>query len=216
MEFAGREYIYLPQKKIDKLKGYISEDKKEGEEKENESEAPLPELNLEKMVEKKEEKDAPLPPLNLKEKSKENQEKENLNKILDNDNKMEKEDEKISCDSNSCCTISNEHLNDKYSNEGSYEDNYSCDSFGNDDNNFYLNQEKEKEGNYVQETDINIFSVNYNKILNKEFSLKEIPIRCKKCTAVLNIFSNLNLIENDDYKWECEFCKNINIIKLVI
>ena len=209
MEFAGREYIYLPQKKIDKLKGYKSEYKKEGKEKENENDAPLPQLNLEKKI--IEEKDAPLPPLNPKEESKENQEKENN---LDNDNKMEIEDEVISADSNSCCNVSYEHLNDKYSNEGSYEDNCSCDSFGNNDNNFCMKEEEVKEENYVQETDINILSVNYNKILNKEFSLKENPIRCKKCTAVLNIYSNLNLIENDEYKWECEFCKQINIIKI--
>ena len=124
MEFADREYIYLPQKKIDKINGYKSEDKKEGEEKENENVNPL---NLEKkQIEKKEEeKDAPPPPLNPKEKSKENQEEENLNKIL-GDDKFEIKDEEISCDSNSCCNISNEHLNDKYSNEGSYEDNLSC------------------------------------------------------------------------------------------
>ena len=215
MEFAGREYIYLPQKKIDKLKGYKSEDKKEGEENENQNVAPLPQLNLEKkMIEKKveenEEKDAP-PPLNPKEKPKENHEEENLNKIEDNENKKEIKDEEISCDSNSYCTISNEHLNDKYSNNDSYEDNCSCDSVGYYDNN---NSVSEEEKNYIQETDINIFSVDYNEILNKDFSLKENPIRCKKCTAILNIYSNLNLIENDKYKWECEFCKQVNIIKI--
>lgn len=36
MEFAGREYIYLPQYKIDKLNGYKFEDKKE------DNVAPLP------------------------------------------------------------------------------------------------------------------------------------------------------------------------------
>ena len=211
MEFAGREYIYLPQKKIDKLNGYKSEDKKEGEEKENENVNPL---NLEKKEEEKkeeekkeEEKDAPPPPLNPKEKSKEDQEEENLNEIL-GDDKIEIKDEEISCDSNSCCNISNEHLNDKYSNAGSYEDNLSCDL---SDNQFNYKKE-EKEENFVQETDINIFSVDYNQILNKDFSLKENPIRCKKCSAILNIYSNLNLIENDEYKWECEFCKQINII----
>ena len=78
--------------------------------------------------------------------------------------------------------------------------------------NFEIKEEKEE--NYYQETDLNIFCVDYNKIVNKDFSLKEKPIRCKKCTAVLNIYSNLNLIENDKYKWECEFCKEINIIKI--
>ena len=151
--------------------------------------------------------------MNPKEKSKENQEEENLNKILDDD-KFEIKDEEISCDSNSCCNISNEHLNDKYSNEGSYEDNLSCDLSDHQFNVKKEEKEEEKKENFVQETDINIFSVDYNKILDKEFSLKENPIRCKKCTAVLNIYSNLNLIENDEYKWECEFCKQINIIKI--
>ena len=207
MEFAGREFIYLPQKKIDKLNGYKSGEKKE---KEEENVAPLPQINLEKksLEIEEEEKEAPLPPqLIPKEESKSNQEKENLNKILDD--KKEIEIEEISCDSNSCCNVSNQHLNDKYSNNGSYIDNCSCDDFVDE------SYEKEvKEENYVQETDLNIFSVDYNQILNKDFSLKENPIRCKKCTAVLNIYSNLNLLENDEYKWECEFCKQINIIKI--
>ena len=165
MEFAGREFIYLPQKKIDKLNGYRSGEKKE---KEEENVAPLPQINLEKksLEIKEEEKEAPLPPqLIPKEESKSNQEKENLNKILDD--KKEIEIEEISCDSNSCCNVSNQHLNDKYSNNGSYIDNCSCDDFVDE------SYEKEvKEENYVQETDLNIFSVDYNQILNKDFSLK--------------------------------------------
>ena len=151
MEFAGREYIYLPKKKINKLNGYKSEDKK------------------------KEENAAPLPQLNPEKKSIGNKEEEKLINNLDN-NLIKKEDDEISCDSNSVCTISNKHLNDKYSNSGSYEDNLSCDSIG--EQHFEYKDEKEY---FFQETDINIFSVNYNKILNKEFSLKENPIRCKKC-----------------------------------
>ena len=214
MQFAGREYIYLPQKKIDKLKGYISEDKKEEEE--NENMAPPPQLNLEKenikIKEEIHEKDDPLLPVNPKEKSKENQEEEKINKMEISDNKLEIiKDEDMSCDSNSCCNISDKHLNDKYSNNGSYLDNCSCDSIGINDDNDYMEKEVE---NYIQETDINIFGVDYNTILNKDFSLKENPIRCEKCTAVLNIYSNLNLIENDEYKWECEFCKQVNIIKI--
>jgi len=215
MEFAGREYIYLPQKKIDKLNGYKSEDLKEKEE----NVPPLPNLEkkpIENKEEKedKEDKEAPLPPLpNPKQNSKENQEEENLNKISDN-NIMEIEDDDISCNSNSCCNISDKHLNDKYSNEGSFVDNLSCDSIGEVVFKEEEDNKEEKEEHYIQETDINIFCVDYNNILNKEFSLKENPIRCKKCTAVLNIYSNLNLIKNDEYKWECEFCKQINIIKI--
>ena len=44
MEYAGREYIYLPQKKIDKLNGYKSQDKKE----EEDNVPPLPNVNPEK------------------------------------------------------------------------------------------------------------------------------------------------------------------------
>ena len=66
MEFAGREYIYLPKKKIDKLNGYKSEDKKE-----EDIISLLPQINPDtKLIEKK-------------------------------------EDEEISCDSNSVCIISN-------------------------------------------------------------------------------------------------------------
>jgi len=215
MEFAGREYIYLPQKKIDKLNGYKSQDKKE----EEDNVPPLPNVNPEKNPiknneeEKEKEKEAPFPPINSEKKEIENKEEEKLKKNLDN-NIIKNEDEAISCDSfdsNSCCTISNKHLNDKYSNSGSYEDNLSCDSFHGRE---YYEIKEEKEENYIQETDLNIFCVDYNKILNKEFSLKENPIRCKKCTAVLNMYSNLNLLENDKYKWECEFCKEINLIKI--
>jgi len=215
MEFAGREYIYLPQKKIDKLNGYKSQDKKE----EEDNVPPLPNVNPEKnpiknnKEEKEKEKEAPFPPINPEKKEIENKEEEKLKKNLDN-NIIKNEDEAISCDSfdsNSCCTISNKHLNDKYSNSGSYEDNLSCDSFHGRE---YYEIKEEKEENYIQETDLNIFCVDYNKILNKEFSLKENPIRCKKCTAVLNMYSNLNLLENDKYKWECEFCKEINLIKI--
>ena len=214
MEFAGRDYIYLPQKKIDKLNGYKSQDKKE----EEDNVAPLPKLNPEKNpIENKEEeekeKEAPFPPINLEKKTIENKEEEKLKKYLDN-NIIKNEDEAISCDSydsNSCCAISNKHLNDKYSNSGSYEDNLSCDSFHGKQ---YYEIKEEKEENFIQETDLNIFCVDYNKILNKDFSLKENPIRCKKCTAVLNMYSNLNLLENGKYKWECEFCKEINLIKI--
>ena len=209
MEFAGREYIYLPQKKINKLNEYKYGIKMEIEE-ENQNEAPLPQINLEKkgLEIKEDKKEVPLPSLlDPNKKPKENQDEENLNLILDN--KKEIEDENISCDSNSFCNISNKHLNDIYSNDGSYEDNCSLDSV----NDHYYEKE-EKEENYVQETDINVFSVDYSKVLNKEISLKEIPIRCKNCSAILNIYSTLNLIENDKYKWECEFCKQINIIEI--
>ena len=37
---------------------------------------------------------------------------------------------------------------------------------------------------------------------------------CSKRNAILNMFSNINLIENDKYKWECEFCKKVNEIIL--
>jgi len=172
MEFAGREYIYLPQKKIDKLKKI-----------ENLESPPPIILDQKKSIEKKEEKNP-------------SEDEEDKKIYIDN----------VSCDSNSICSISNKHLNDKYS--GSYSDNLSCDSFEKPNNSV---DEKE---DYIQETDINIFSVEYDKILNKEISLNEKPIRCKKCSAILNVYSNLNLIENNKYKWICEFCKEINDIIL--
>ena len=116
MEFAGREYIYLPQKKINKLNEYKYGIKMEIEE-ENQNEAPLPQINLEKkgLEIKEDKKEVPLPSLlDPNKKPKENQDEENLNLILDN--KKEIEDENISCDSNSFCNISNKHLNDIYSN----------------------------------------------------------------------------------------------------
>ena len=214
MEFAGREYIYLPQKKIDKTNLFKGEYNKEEK---NENVDLLQQINLKKEIiekdkEKKEEKNEGKKEaeLLLSLDQKKNQEEENIIKNTNN-NLLKSEDEVISCDSNSCCNISNQHLNDKYSNSGSYEDRLSCDNYV-ESPNFKIKEEKEEK--YVQETDINIFCVDYNKVLNKEFSLKENPIRCKKCSAILNIYSNLNIIENDKYKWECEFCKNLNIIKI--
>ena len=76
-----------------------------------------------------------------------------------------------------------------------------------------INNENKKEI-YNKETDVNIVGIEYQKILEKEFSLNEKPIKCSKCNAVLNMFSNINLIENDKYKWECEFCQKVNQIEL--
>ena len=119
------------------------------------------------------------------------------------------EEDKKSNNSNSCCSFSGDHLDDRYS--GSFEDNLSSEE--------PMNVEKPKKHNdenkqFSQETDINILSIEYESILDKDFSLKENPIRCKSCHAVVNMFSNLNLIENDKYKWECEFCKKVNEIIL--
>ena len=181
MKFAGKDFIYLSKKKIDKINSFN------------------PKNNIQNL-------DAPpiLIPPPIKDESK-------ISNKLNNDlDKMEMdEDDKNSNDSNSCCNVSNEHLNDKYS-AGSYEDNLSCDSM--DDNKPIINENKKE--NYSKETDINILGIEYNQILEKEFSLNEKPIKCDKCNAILNMFSNINLIENDKYKWECEFCKKINEIEL--
>ena len=117
--------------------------------------------------------------------------------------------DKKSNNSNSCCSFSGDHLDDRYS--GSFEDNLSSEE--------PMNVEKPKKHNdenkqFSQETDINILSIEYESILDKDFSLKENPIRCKSCHAVVNMFSNLNLIENDKYKWECEFCSQMNEITI--
>ena len=180
MKFAGKDFIYLSKKKIDKINSYN------------------PKNNIQNL-------DAPpiLIPPPIKDESKIS------NKLKNDLDKMEEEDDKNSNDSNSCCNVSNEHLNDKYS-DGSYEDNLSCDSM--DDIKPTKNENEKK--NYNQETDVNIVGIEYQKILENEFTLNEQPIKCSKCNAIVNMYSNLNLIENDKYKWECEFCKKINEIEL--
>ena len=183
MKFAGKDFIYLSQKKLDKINSYN------------------PKNNAQNL-------DAPpilIPPPIKEESEISNQ----LKNDLDNLKKEEEEDEKNSNDSNSCCNVSDEHLNDRYS-DCSYEDNLSCDSM---EDIKPINNENKKE-NYNKETDVNIVGIEYQKILEKEFSLNEKPIKCSKCNAILNMFSNINLIENDKYKWECEFCKKINEIEL--
>ena len=182
MKFAGKDFIYLSQKKLDKINSFN------------------PKNNPQNL-------DAPpilIPPPIKEESEISNQ----LKNDLDNLKKEEEEDDKNSNDSNSCCNISNEHLNDRYS-AGSYEDNLSCEM----EDIKPINNENKKEI-YNKETDVNIVGIEYQKILEKEFSLNEKPIKCSKCNAVLNMFSNINLIENDKYKWECEFCKKINEIEL--
>ncbi len=183
MKFAGRDFIYLSKKKLDKINCYN------------------PKNNIENL-------DAPpiLIPPPIKDESK-------ISNKLENDlDKMEEEDDKNSNNSNSCCNVSNEHLNDRYS-AGSYEDNLSCEMMMNDDDIKPTKNENDKE-NYSQETDVNIVGIEYKKILEKEFTLNEQPIKCSKCNAIVNMYSNLNLIENDKYKWECEFCKKVNEIIL--
>ena len=183
MKFAGKDFIYLSKKKIDKINSYN------------------PKNNIQNL-------DAPpilIPPPIKEESEISNQ----LKNDLDNLKKEEEEDEKNSNDSNSCCNVSDEHLNDRYS-DGSYEDNLSCDSM---EDIKPKNIENKKE-NYNKEIDVNIVGIEYQKILEKEFSLNEKPIKCSKCNAILNMFSNINLIENDKYKWECEFCKKVNQIEL--
>ena len=182
MKFAGKDFIYLSQKKLDKINSYN------------------PKNNVQNL-------DAPpilIPPPIKEESEISNQ----LKNDLDNLKKEEEEDDKNSNDSNSCCNVSNEHLDDRYS-AGSYEDNLSCEM----EDIKPINNENKKEI-YNKETDVNIVGIEYQKILEKEFSLNEKPIKCSKCNAVLNMFSNINLIENDKYKWECEFCKNVNQIEL--
>ncbi len=182
MKFAGKDFIYLSQKKLDKINSFN------------------PKNNPQNL-------DAPpilIPPPIKEESEISNQ----LKNDLDNLKKEEEEDDKNSNDSNSCCNVSNEHLNDRYS-AGSYEDNLSCEM----EDIKPINNENKKEI-YNKETDVNIVGIEYQKILEKEFSLNEKPIKCSKCNAILNMFSNINLIENDKYKWECEFCKKVNQIEL--
>ena len=182
MKFAGKDFIYLSQKKLDKINSFN------------------PKNNPQNL-------DAPpilIPPPIKEESEISNQ----LKNDLDNLKKEEEEDDKNSNDSNSCCNVSNEHLNDRYS-ACSYEDNLCCEM----EDIKPINNENKKEI-YNKETDVNIVGIEYQKILEKEFSLNEKPIKCSKCNAVLNMFSNINLIENDKYKWECEFCKKINEIEL--
>ena len=184
MKFAGRDFIYLSKKKIDKINSYN------------------PKNSIENL-------DAPpiLIPPPIKDESK-------ISNKLENDlDKMEEEGDKNSNDSNSCCNVSNEHLNDRYS-DGSYEDNLSCEMMMNDDDDIKPTKNENDKENYSQETDVNIVGIEYQKILENEFSLNEQPIKCSKCNAIVNMYSNLNLIENDKYKWECEFCKKVNEIIL--
>ena len=218
MEFAGRQYIYLSEKKINKLNSYKSLDKKEEKQEKEENVVYPPHINQEeKLKENKLAKDL-FPELlnNLKKKQNEKKEGEIFDKKIDlclSINEDGLSSSYHSNDSNSCYNISNKHLNDKYSNSGSYKDNISCDFSlsGGEKLKFEIKDEKE---NYFQETDLNIFCVDFNRVLDKDFSLKDSPIRCKKCTAILNMYSHLNLLKNDKYKWECEFCRQINKIKI--
>ena len=84
MKFAGKDFIYLSKKKIDKINSFN------------------PKNNIQNL-------DAPpiLIPPPIKDESK-------ISNKLENDlDKMEEEGDKNSNDSNSCCNVSNEHLNDR-------------------------------------------------------------------------------------------------------
>ena len=64
------------------------------------------------------------------------------------------------------------------------------------------------------ESNVNIFKIEYNKILENIPFTSGKPNKCKNCNAILNKFSKLNLIEINKYEWICEFCFTKNIIEI--
>ncbi|KRX09903.1 Zinc finger, Sec23/Sec24-type [Pseudocohnilembus persalinus] len=56
----------------------------------------------------------------------------------------------------------------------------------------------------------NVCQIDFKVLQDKSKQAMGEPIFCEKCNAVLSKYSKLENINENDYKWKCEFCENIN------
>ena len=219
MKFAGNDKTYLSQKKVNKIKDIIESNKQ------NKDAAPqlnnLPMINEnkeeEKKLEDKKEEEKKLEDKKVEdnnkmdidqEDKKEEDKKEDLLDKLIGKNKIKKNYRKLSvssCDSNSNISFSEGSLGRNYSDE---EDNYS---------NLAAPQvpvNKEKE--IHKEVDSNVFVIEFSSLRDKNGvqTLYSKPIKCEKCQSILNSFSNVKKIEGNNYDWLCDYCNQVNKIKI--
>jgi Mg-chelatase subunit ChlD len=192
------------------------EDKKEEEEDKKEEDK----KEEDKKEDKKEE--------DKKEEDKKEEDKKEEDKKKKDDNKMDLDDEEneediirkkakieikknyrklsvSSNDSNSAISFSEGSLERNYSDE---EDNYSNLEAP------QVPQNRDKE--IHKEVDSNVFVIEFSSLRDKNNveTLYSKPIKCERCQSILNSFSNVKKIEGNNYDWLCDYCNQLNKIKI--
>mmetsp|Transcript_37002 Transcript_37002/g.56716 ORF Transcript_37002/g.56716 Transcript_37002/m.56716 type:complete len:178 (-) Transcript_37002:1426-1959(-) len=68
-------------------------------------------------------------------------------------------------------------------------------------------KKRAKRRRFRQEVDTNIFKIGFSTLNDKAVIATGDPEFCKNCKAVLNQFSELKEVDNEDKQtWKCEFC----------
>ena len=163
-----------------------------------------------------------------KEEDKKEEDKKEEDKKKKDDNKMDLDDEEneediirkkakieikknyrklsvSSNDSNSAISFSEGSLERNYSDE---EDNYS------DLEAPQVPQNRDKE--IHKEVDSNVFVIEFSSLRDKNNveTLYSKPIKCERCQSILNSFSMVKKIEGNNYDWLCDYCNQLNKIKI--
>ena len=68
------------------------------------------------------------------------------------------------------------------------------------------------ENELINDSKSNIFTIQYDKILNSIPIYSDIIIKCENCNSILNKYSKIKKIKENNYKWICEFCNFKNEI----
>ena len=74
-----------------------------------------------------------------------------------------------------------------------------------------MNQQAAPGINFKKVVDTNVCVIKYNSLENSPENLHQKSYRCKKCKSYINKYSNLQKLPGENlYDWKCEFCSNLN------
>ena len=87
----------------------------------------------------------------------------------------------------------------------------------NEINRLKSNEKSEKESEtpenkMINDSKSNIFTIQYDKILESIPICSDKIIKCENCNSILNKYSKIKKIKENNYKWICEFCNFKNEI----
>ena len=87
----------------------------------------------------------------------------------------------------------------------------------NEINRLKSNEKSEKESEtpenkMINDSKSNIFTIQYDKILESIPICSDKIIKCENCNSILNKYSKINKIKENNYEWICEFCNFKNEI----
>ncbi len=68
------------------------------------------------------------------------------------------------------------------------------------------------ENELINDTKSNIFTIQYDKILESIPIYSDTIIKWENCNSILNKYSKINKIKENNYEWICEFCNFKNEI----